>query len=204
MNPLSPKTIGVFASSLLFVAAAILGLDAPASAEPPDKTTAKSKAPPPVKAQQEEAQKPQFAPLVEAQKNGVKTCLPMLGELARFSISGPHTSVSSWSRETPDERMFSAMSLSTQTNAGGSNSLSLISATPTVKGHCDGSDVRIEASKQSCDEIARDMQKQNVAKPETVNGTLLYPPNAAGQRLVLLPSPASGCVVVTTGGYYGR
>ena len=80
MNPLSPKTIGVFASSLLFVAAAILGLDAPASAEPPDKTTAKSKAPPPVKAQQEEAQKPQFAPLVEAQKNGVKTCLPMLGE----------------------------------------------------------------------------------------------------------------------------
>ena len=196
------KAIGIFAGSLLLVVAAVVGLNEPLSAQPADKDKPSGKAKAPAATpQQAEVQKPQFAPLVEAQKNDVKTCLPMLSDLARLSISGPHTSVSSWSREAANERMFTAMSFASQP---GSNFVSVISATPTLKGHCDGSSVRIEASKQSCDDIARDMQKQNVPKPETVNGTLLYPMNAAGQRLVLLPSPASGCVVVTTGGYYGR
>jgi hypothetical protein len=194
------KTIGILAGSLLLVVAAVVGLNGPLSAEPPEKEKASGKAKA-GKPQPPEADKPQFAPVVEAQKNDVKTCLPMLTDLSRLSISGPHTSVSSWSREASNERMFTALSFASQP---GSNFVSVISATPTAKGHCDGADVRIEASKQSCDDISRDLQKQNVAKPETVNGTLLYPTNAAGQRLVLLPSPAAGCVVVTTGGYYGR
>ena len=175
------------------------------SAQWNEKASAKFKTPAPGKAQPAEAEKPQFAPVVEAQKNDVKTCLPMLTELSRVSITGPHTSVNSWNRESPNERMFTALSVASQPNAGGGgNFLSVISATPTPKGRCDGSNVRIEASKQSCDEIARDLQKQNAPKPETMNGTLLYPANAAGQRLVLMPGAGAGCVVVSTGGYYGR
>ena len=196
------KTIGIFTGSLLLVVVAVVGLNDPLLAQPPEKEKASGKAK--AAKPQAEAEKPQFAPIVEAQKNGVTTCLPMLTDLARLSIAGPHTSVTSWNRETPNERMFSALSFSSQPTAGGGHFVSVISATPTAKGHCDGADVRIEASKQSCDDIARDMQKQNVPKPETMASALLYPPNAAGQRLVLLPSPASGCVVITTGGYYGR
>jgi hypothetical protein len=197
------KTIGILTGLLLLVVTVVVGLNEPLSAEPPEKEKAAGKAKA-AKPQQPEADKPQFAPVVEAQKNDVKTCLPMLTDLSRLSISGPHTSVTSWSREAANERMFTALSFASQPNAGGGNFVSVISATPTAKGRCDGSDVRIEASKQSCDDIARDLQKQNTPKPEAMNGTLLYPTNPAGQRLVLLPSPASGCVLVTTGGYYGR
>jgi hypothetical protein len=194
-----PKRI--LAGSLLFVLAMAFGLNEPLLAESTDKdkAPAKAKAPPPA-----EAAKTQFAPLGEAQKNGVTTCLPMLTDLSRLSITGPHTSVTSWNREAPNERMFTALSFSSSTDANAARFVSVISATPTAKGHCDGADVRIEASKQSCDDIARDMQKQKVPKPETMNGALLYPANAAGQRLVLMSAAASGCVVITTGGYYGR
>ena len=204
MSLSTSKNAAILAGSLLFVLGVAFGLSDPLSAEPPEKGLKGKASPAPANAKPPEAQKPQFAPVVEAQKNDVKTCLPMLNDLSRFSITGPHTSVTSWSREAPNERMFTAMSFASQPNAGGGNFVSVISATPTAKGHCDGADVRIEASKQSCEDIARDMQKQNVPKPETMNGTLLYPTNAAGQRLVLMPAAASSCVVVTTGGYYGR
>ena len=198
----SKKTLSILTGSLLAVAA-VVGLNQPLAAQPEkekDKAAAKGKAPAAAKPQAE-ADKPQFAPVVEAQKNDVKTCLPMLNDLARLSITGPHTSVNSWSRETPNERMFTAMSFA---NAGAGSFVSVINATPTAKGHCDGADVRIESSKLSCEDIARDLQKKDAPKPETVNGTLLFPTNAAGQRLVLLPAAASGCVLITTGGYYGR
>ncbi len=198
----SSKIATILAGSFLLGIALVFRLVEPLSAQPPEKEKATGKAKAPAAAPQPaEAQKPQFAPVVEAQKNDVKTCLPMLTDLARLSIAGPHTSVSSWSREAANERMFSAISFSSQP---GSNFVSVISATPTAKGHCDGADVRVEAFKQGCDEISLDLQKQNAPKPETMYGTLLFPTNAAGQRLVLLPSPASGCVVITTGGYYGR
>ncbi|MFY9655166.1 MAG: hypothetical protein WAK01_01055 [Methylocystis sp.] len=198
----SKKTLVILSGSLLLVVGAVAGLYEFLSAQPPAKEKASGEAKAP--AATAEAQKPQFAPVVEAEKNDVKTCLPMLNDLSRFSITGPHTSVTGWNREAPNERIFTAISFANPTNAGVGNFISVISATPTAKGHCDGANVRIEAAKQSCDIIARDLQKQNAPKPETMNGTLLFPTNAAGQRLVLLPSPASGCVVITTGGYYGR
>ncbi len=200
----NPKTIAILTGSLLCVVAVVVGLNEPLSAQSPEKEKAPGKAKAPAKPQPAEADKPQFAPAVEAQKNDVKTCLPMLNDLSRLSITGPHTSVTSWSREAPNERMFTALSFASQPNAGGGNFVSVISATPTAKGRCDGANVRIEPSKQSCEDIARDLQKQNVPKPEVMNGTLLYPTNAAGQRLVLLPAAASGCVLISTGGYYGR
>jgi hypothetical protein len=202
----SPKTIAILSVLLLGVIAASFALNGPLFAESPakdkDKAPAKPKAPPAAQPQAG-AEKPQFAPVIEAQKNGVMTCLPMVGDLSRFSIGAPHTSVASWSREAANERMFTALSFPAQANPG-AGFVSLISATPTPKGHCDGSNVRVESSKQSCDEIAGDLQKKNVPKPETINGTLLFPPNAAGQRLVLLPAATSGCVVISTGGYFGR
>jgi len=191
------------AVSLIFVVS-VVGLNEPVSAEPSAKAPAKSKAPPATKPQQAEPEKSQFAPVAEAQKKGVKTCLPMLNDLSRLSITGPHTSVISWNNETPNERMFTALSFSSATDANAAHFASVISATPSANGHCDGGDVRIEAAKQGCEDIARDLQRQNYSKPDVLNGTLLYPTNPAGQRLVLLPAAASGCVVITTGGYYGR
>ena len=163
---------------------------------------AKAKAPEPAKPpQQAELAKSPFAPAVEAEKLQIKTCLPMVGELSRLTIRGPHTSVTGLSREAPNERMFSALTLSAPAGAGAAPSVSVMSATPTAKGHCDGASLRIEPSKQSCEEIAAALQKQNAPKPETLNGTLVYQPNATGQRLILLPAAASGCVVISSGAF---
>jgi hypothetical protein len=196
------RTVVILAAALVLVIAG----GAPLFAEPPEKP-AKAKAPPtpaPAQPQQPESGKSQFAPVVEAQKLDVKTCLPMLSDLSRLSILGAHTSVTGLNREAPNERMFTALSFSSPLNAAAGPSVSVINATPTVKGHCDGANIRVDSSKQSCEDVARELQKQNAPKPETVNGTLVYQTNAAGQRLLLLPAAGSGCVVVSTGGYYGR
>ncbi len=156
------------------------------------------------KAKGPEPEAPKFAAVIEAEKSGVKACLPLLGDLSRLSIDAPHTAVSTWNKDRPNERMFSAMNFLSYSNATAPRALSIVAATPTPKSHCDGANVRIQPSKLDCSQIAADFKQQKVPDPQAIGDQLLYPPDRFGQRIVLLPAATTGCVVVSTGGYYGK
>ncbi len=140
----------------------------------------------------------------QAQKAGVKTCLPLLKSLSSVTIEGENVTSSNWNKEAPDRRAFSSLSIMRYPTATAPRALGLITAVPNSDGQCDGTNIRIQPSTLSCDEIAANLAKQNIPTPEVLGDVRLYAPNPQGQRTVLTPTATTGCVVVFTGTYYGK
>lgn len=143
-----------------------------------------------------------FAAVEQAKKAGAG-CLPALTDISRITIDSGHTAVSTWNKDAPSQRSFSALNfLKYENQAVAPRSLALVTVTPTPGNHCDASSMRIQPSKLSCQEISAGLAKQNGPAPQPIDDVLMYPPTQSGQRVILMPA-ASGCVVVSTGSYYG-
>ena len=147
---------------------------------------------------------PRLLSVDQAQKVGVKTCLPLLKSLSSLTVEGENVAVSNWNKESPDRRAFSSLSVMRYPTITAPRALGLISATPTTDGQCDGTNIRIQPSTLNCDEIAINLAKQNIPAPEVLGDVRLYAPNPQGQRTILTPAATTGCIVVFTGTYYGK
>ncbi len=146
----------------------------------------------------------EYAALAQARKVGVVRCAPLLANLLRLSVAGGHTALSTWHKDAPNTRMFSAIDLSSGTKDRPRNLLGVVAAAPESGGRCDGVNVTLEVTAASCEKIAGDLAAHKAPEPEIRGGERLYAPNDAGQRVVLLPDTAKGCVIVSTGTYYGK
>jgi hypothetical protein len=147
---------------------------------------------------------PRFLGADQAQKLGVKTCLPMLKSLSNLTVEGENVATSSWNKENPNSRAFSSLSIMRYPTPTAPRALGLIAAVPNSDGQCDGANIRIQPSTLSCDDIAANLAKQKTPAPELVGDVRLYAPNTQGQRTILTPAATTGCVVVFTGTYYGK
>lgn len=147
---------------------------------------------------------PRFLGADQAQKLGVKTCLPMLKSLSNLTVEGENVATSSWNKENPDRRAFTSLSIMRYPTPTAPRALGLITAVPNSDGQCDGANIRIQPSTLSCDDIAANLAKQNIPAPEVLGDVRLYTPNPQGQRTILTPAATTGCVVVFTGTYYGK
>ncbi len=145
-----------------------------------------------------------FIGVDQAQKAGVKTCLPLLKDLTGLTVDGDSVAVSTWNKDASDKRAFSALSFMKYNNKTAPNALGLVSATPNAEGRCDGSNIRIQSSALSCEAIAANLAKQNAPAPQMIGDVRTYLPNQQGQRTILTPAATSGCIVVFTGTYYGQ
>jgi hypothetical protein len=144
-----------------------------------------------------------FAAADQAKKAGV-ACQPAIGEMTRLTVDAAHKTVSLWNKETPTQRSFTALNfLGYDNQKTAPRALSFFAVTPTSGNHCDSNNFRIQPSSLSCSEIAANLSRQKNPDPTTIGDSLLYPPNAAGQRIILMPTATTGCVVVSTGAYYG-
>ncbi len=140
----------------------------------------------------------------QAQKAGVKTCIPLLKDLTGLTVDGDSAAISTWNKDTPDKRAFSALSFMKYNNKTAPHALGLVSAVPNSEGRCDGSNIRIQSSALSCEAIAANLAKQNAPAPQMMGDVRTYLPNQQGQRTILTPAATSGCIVVFTGTYYGQ
>jgi hypothetical protein len=147
---------------------------------------------------------PRLLGVDQAQKIGVKTCLPMLANLSSVTVEGENVATSNWNKDAPDRRAFSSLSFMRYATATAPRALGLITAVPNINGQCDGTNIRIQPSTLSCDEVAGNLAKQNIPAPEVLGDVRLYAPNPQGQRTILTPAATTGCVVVFTGTYYGK
>jgi hypothetical protein len=144
-----------------------------------------------------------FVAVEQAKKAGA-ACLPALGEISRLSVDAAHTTVSLWNKEAPAQRTFTALNFLVYENQKvAPRALSFVAVTPTPGNHCDSSNLRVQPSSLSCAEISANLAKQNNPAPTPMGDILLYQPNAAGQRVILLPAATTGCIVISTGNYYG-
>ena len=139
-----------------------------------------------------------------AQKVGVKACLPLLAEEAAANIDIEHATTSTWSKDDPDHRIYSALSFLTYPNDTAPRALVATVAAPTARPPCDGSTLRIQPSRLACEQIAANLANQKSPAPEMVGDVRLYPPAPNGLRLVLMPSATTGCVVISSGTFFGR
>ncbi len=145
-----------------------------------------------------------FVGVDQAQKAGVKTCLPLLKDLTGLTVDGDSAAISTWNKDAPDKRAFSALNFMKYNNKTAPHALGLVSAVPNSEGRCDGSNIRIQSSALSCEAIAANLAKQNAPAPQMVGDVRTYLPNQQGQRTILTPAATSGCIVVFTGTYYGQ
>ena len=145
-----------------------------------------------------------FVGVDQAQKAGVKTCIPLLKDLTSLTVDGDSAAISTWNKDAPDKRAFSALSLMKYNTKTAPYALGLVSAVPNPEGRCDGSNIRIQSSALSCEVIAANLAKQNVPAPQMMGEIRTYLPNQQGQRTILTPAATSGCIVVSTGTYYGQ
>jgi len=185
---------------LLFVIAfagagmATRGLVSEATAQP--KNTAQPKI---------EAASP-YAGVEQAKKNGATACLPLLEDLSKITAGGgKHVAYSTWLKEAPSQRAFSATYVSQYDIANAPRSVGLTMVAPVAGNHCDGVNMEVQPSKMSCQEVAVGISKQAGApKMEKAGDVIIVAPNPAGQRVFLLPSPTTGCILVSTGTYFGK
>lgn len=187
----------------------VVAQDAKPAAAKPAKSAAKPRAKPAAE-QQPAAAAPttdaHFAAVDKAKEVGA-ACINGLTDMARVSIDTGHTAISTWQKDAPGQRAFAALNfLNYENQPTAPRAVSFISATPTVGGHCDMNSLRVQPSKLSCDEIAANLAKQTTPAPapQKIGDMAIYPATTAGQRVVLLPSPAAGCVVISTGSYFGQ
>jgi hypothetical protein len=142
-----------------------------------------------------------FAAVDQAKKAGVKACAPLLEELVKQNVDAEHAAITTWNKQAPDQRMYSALNVMKFPNEVAPRAIGVVTTTPAAGGHCDGDAVRIHPSKLACEDIAKSLSK--APAPQTIGDVKVYPPNNAGQRVILLPAATSGCVVIGTGAYYG-
>lgn len=145
-----------------------------------------------------------FVAIGQLQGAGVKTCLPLMNELLRATVDAEHTAVTTWNKEAPDQRAVSSINVMTLPNDIAPRAIGFVATTPTTSNHCDGEKMRVQPSKLSCDAIAANLAKQNVAQPAVMGDVRVYAPMNQGSRIILLPAATSGCVVIDTGSFYGR
>jgi hypothetical protein len=169
---------------------------APVKQSQPPKT-----APAPSAAANAPARQIQLAAVDQAKKAGVKACAPLLEELVKQNVDAEHAAITTWNKQAPDQRMYSALNVMKFPNEIAPRAIGVVSTTPAAGGHCDGDAVRIHPSKLSCEDIAKSLSK--APTPQTIGDVKVYSPNNAGQRVILLPAATSGCVVIGTGAYYG-
>jgi len=190
-------TLSAAAATGLFLAALGFASVATAQDQPAKKPAAPAAAKPAA-----QAQATPFAAVEQAKKAGAG-CLPALTDISRITLDSGHTAVSTWNKDAPSQRSFSALNFLKYENQPVSpRSLALVTVSPTPANHCDAASMRIQPSKLSCQEISAGLAKQNGPAPQAIDDVLMYPPTQAGQRLILMPA-AAGCVVVSTGSYYG-
>ena len=146
-----------------------------------------------------------FVAVENAQKVGVKACLPILTEESAANIDVDHAATSTWNKEDPDHRIYSALSFLTYPNDAAPRALVATMAAPIQQSNCDGSTIRIQPSRLACDQIATNIAGQsNSGKPEMIGDVRVYPPVTAGMRIILMPAATTGCVVVSSGTFFGR
>jgi hypothetical protein len=150
------------------------------------------------------APQPKLLAVENAQKVGVKACLPLLAEETAANIDNDHATTSTWSKEDPDHRIYSALSFLTYPNDTAPRALVATVAAPTARPPCDGATLRIQPTKLACEQIATNLANQKSPAPELVGDVRLYPPAANGLRIVLMPAASSGCVVISSGTFFGR
>ncbi len=194
---LNKKTLAIILVSLLGLGATALFAQQKKSPQSISPAVA------PIAKKEPEASDPRFLALNQAQNAGVKTCLPLIKDLTGLTIDGESATVSTWNKDEPDNRAFSALSVMKYPNQTAPRAIGLVSATPAGT-HCDGSNIRIQSSALTCDAIAANLAKQNVPEPQVLGDVRLYAPNAQGQRTILSPAATNGCVLVFTGTYYGK
>lgn len=147
---------------------------------------------------------PSLAPITQAKTAGLTTCSSMLKDLATVTIDADHVSNSAWSAKDPNKHLFSSdISLTNKNNVNSPRTFAQIVVTPTPENKCEGSNVRVAPTKSSCDEVAVTISKlPDVAKGEPLGGLANLTLKKTGQRVFLMPTPTTGCVVITTGAYF--
>lgn len=167
-----------------------------------EKPAAPTPAAAPAAAADPKAQSP-FVVVEQAKAVGA-ACLPALNDLAKITLDTTQTSMATWNKAAPGQRSFSALNfLEYQNQPNAPRAVALMNVSPTKDDHCDATNIRVQPSKLSCDEISANLMKQGSPAPEKYGDTKLFAPLAVGQRIALLPAATTGCVVISTGVYYG-
>jgi hypothetical protein len=182
----------------------------PAKADAKPKTEGKTDAAKPAGAPQKPAAPAASAPgvvkfvaLEHAQKAGVKTCSPMLGATLTALADAEQMGQSVWNVTAPDKRVFAAISYAGYPNQNAPRSFLFASATPTKPDQCDGAGLRVVPSALSCDQIAANLKEQKAPEPTMMGDVRVYT-NSPALRTILLPTPTTGCVVMSSGVFYGK
>ena len=137
----------------------------------------------------------ELQPVLHARQAKVTTCLDNVIRQSGQVIDRPHTAISTWSKNAPNENAFqSVVGLSYPTPAA-PNGLALIFAAPINGSKCEGESVQIYPTSQSCTKVHADL----LSFGQTLGtvGNLPIVETKDGGRDILIPSAGGGCVIVS-------
>jgi hypothetical protein len=131
-------------------------------------------------------------PLQQAQKAGVKKCLPAVQKVSEFLLEGGnHGAHGTWNIARPDKQVYASMIERTFSDA--SQIFSLV-VTPTVSGECPTVYERIAYFQESCIATAKNTLSNFEYKGE-LNKRVTIMSSKSGGDAYLMPI-ASGCLLV--------
>ncbi len=141
-------------------------------------------------------------PILHARAAGVKDCLAAVGAMAHVSLAGATTAVSTWNKQAPNDRLFNSIVGQSNENKRSPQAISVLVASPTAQHACDSTAVEIHPSSLSCQEIERPLAEDK-RETKMVLSTVAMIQTDPSLRLMLMPAPNNGCVVVSIRTLYG-
>jgi hypothetical protein len=137
----------------------------------------------------------ELQPALHARAAGLTTCMDNVITQAGKVIDQPHTAISSWSKEKPNDHAFQSIAGLFSGNSLAPNGLALIFAAPLDAKKCEGESVQIYPTGQSCTKSHALLL--NFGRTIGSIGNLPIVETSDGGRTILIPSAGGGCVIVS-------
>ena len=144
-----------------------------------------------------------FQPIIQAKSAGLSACLGGINAISHMTIDSTHTAVSTWNKDTPNDRMFNSVVGLTYKNQIAPKAISVLVTAPTAAKKCDGTTVQVQPSSLACDVIEKNLSAGSKEKFNEMNSIPMIQVSQE-QRYLLMPTQGNGCVVVAVNTYFAQ
>lgn len=135
-----------------------------------------------------------WIPVEQAKKNGFRTCLKSVEDLARFVVEdSKHASLGTWNKKMADTRLFNSQVAVKYSDL---NSVSILNVAPTKSGKCDSTYTTVATFEKSCAAVRETILSKWKFSGE-LGGLVVLENDNGGVSVILVPAGPS-CTTVKT------